>query len=119
MQVQEPELMVKAPDSNQTDELPRWDLSALFPGLDSPEFAAGFDRLLEEIDALGALFDDIGVRGASATGSSANFVANFEKASTALNDVEQRLSSMQSYLYGCVSTDSRNQLAQARFSQLQ
>lgn len=36
-----------------------------------------------------------------------------------LNEVEQQLDSMQSYLYGCVSTDSRNELAQARFSQLQ
>ena len=37
----------------------------------------------------------------------------------ALNDVSQQLESMGSYLYGCISTDSRNELAQARFSQFQ
>ena len=34
-----------APTTVETNELPRWDLSALFPSLDSPEFAEGFDRL--------------------------------------------------------------------------
>ena len=44
----------------ETNELPRWDLSALFPGLDSPEFAEGFDRLLSGIDHLVNLFDEVG-----------------------------------------------------------
>ena len=119
MQVREHARVATAPDPGGTSELPSWDLSALFPSLDSPEFAAGFDRLLDEIRALADLFDDLGIKAASPAGPSATPVAEFEKALRALNDVEQRLESMQSYLYGCVSTDSRNELAQARFSQLQ
>ena len=119
MQVREHAPVATAPDPRGTSELPSWDLSALFPSLESPEFAAGFDRLLAEIGALANLFDDLGITAASAAGSNASTVANFEKALRALNDVEQRLESMQSYLYGCVSTDSRNDLAQARYSQLQ
>ena len=46
-------------------------------------------------------------------------LADFERVLNALNDVTQRLESMGSYLYGCVSTDSRNDAAQARFSQFQ
>jgi oligoendopeptidase F len=46
-------------------------------------------------------------------------LAEFNRVLNALNDVAQRLESMGSYLYGCVSTDSRNELAQARFSQFQ
>lgn len=103
----------------ETDELPRWDLSALFPGLDSPEFAEGFDRLLSGIEDLVELFDEVGVCAASASRSEAVPLVDFERVLNALNDVSQRLESMGSYLYGCISTDSRNELAQARFSQFQ
>ena len=103
----------------ETNELPRWDLSALFPGLDSPEFAEGFDRLLSGIDHLVHLFDEVGITAASTRRSETAPVADFERVLNALNDVSQRLESMGSYLYGCISTDSRNELAQARFSQFQ
>ncbi len=119
MQVRAHSRVATAPNSSGTHELPRWDLSALFPSLDSPEFAAGFDRLLDEISVLADLFDDLGITATFQAGSGAAPVAEFEKALRALNDVEQRLESMQAYLYGCISTDSRNELAQARFSQLQ
>src|SRR5215210_1085335 len=97
----------------EINELPRWDLSALFPGLDSPEFAAGFDRLLDEIGALSRLFDDLGITAATPSPFRTTHVADFENALVALNDIEERFESMQSYLYGSVSTDSRNELAQA------
>ncbi|MCC2628589.1 MAG: hypothetical protein K0S14_2239, partial [Thermomicrobiales bacterium] len=54
-------LTVQAPIAVATDDLPRWDLSALFPGLDSPEFTEGFDRLLSGIDQLTRLFDELGI----------------------------------------------------------
>ena len=100
-------------------ELPRWDLSTLFPGLDSPEFAEGFDRLLSGIDELVDLFDEVGVSATAASRSETVPLPDFERVLNALNDVTQRLESMGSYLYGCISTDSRNDAAQARFSQFQ
>jgi pepF/M3 family oligoendopeptidase len=103
----------------ETGELPRWDLSALFPGIDSPEFAEGFDRLLSGIDRLAQLFDDVGITATSTNRSEPAPLADFERVLNALNDVSQQLDSMGSYLYGCISTDSRNELAQARFSQFQ
>jgi len=103
----------------ETNQLPRWDLSALFPGLDSPEFAEGFDRLLSGIDHLAQLFEVVGISAASTSPSETVPLADFERVLNALNDVAQRLESMGAYLYGCISTDSRNELAQARFSQFQ
>jgi pepF/M3 family oligoendopeptidase len=103
----------------ETDELPRWDLSALFPGLDSPEFAEGFDLLVSGIDDLVNLFDEIGVSSASARSSEIVPLNDFERVLNALNDVTQRLDSMGSYLYGSISTESRNEVAQVRFSQFQ
>lgn len=108
-----------APTTAETNELPRWDLSALFPSLDSPEFAEGFDRLLSGIDQLTHLFEEVEITATSTTRSGTAPVADFERVLNALNDVSQQLESMGSYLYGCISTDSRNELAQARFSQLQ
>jgi oligoendopeptidase F len=108
-----------APISVETNELPRWDLSALFPSLDSPEFAEGFDRLLSGIDQLTHLFEEVEITATSTTRSGTAPVTDFERVLNALNDVSQQLESMRSYLYGCISTDSRNELAQARFSQLQ
>ena len=58
-----------APTAVETNELPRWDLSALFPGLDSPEFAEGFDRLLSGIDHLIHLFDEVGITATSTSRS--------------------------------------------------
>ena len=103
----------------ETNELPRWDLSALFPGLDSPEFAEGFDLLVSGIDDLVNLFDEIGASSVSAGRSEILPLDDFERVLNALNDVTRRLDSMGSYLYGCISTDSRNEAAQARFSQFQ
>jgi len=102
-----------------TTELPRWDLSALFPGLDSPEFAEGFDRLLSGIDHLTRLFDEVGITATSTKRSETAPVIEFERVLNALNDVEQQFESMGSYLFGCISTDSRDDLAQAQYSQFQ
>src|SRR5829696_456184 len=103
----------------ETNELPRWDLSALFPGLESPEFVEGFNRLLSGIDHLINLFDEVGITATPASRSEIAPLADFEQVLNALNDVSRQLESMGSYLFGCISTDSRNELAQARFSQFQ
>ncbi|HKG29149.1 MAG TPA: hypothetical protein VKB01_08440, partial [Thermomicrobiales bacterium] len=99
----------------ETNELPRWDLSALFPGLESLEFVEGFNRLLSGIDHLINLFDEVGITATPASRSEIAPLADFEQVLNALNDVSQQLESMGSYLFGCISTDSRDELAQARF----
>jgi hypothetical protein len=43
------------------EPLPRWDVSRLYPGLDSPEFREAWDALVRAIDDLVALFDRHGV----------------------------------------------------------
>jgi hypothetical protein len=42
-------------------DLPRWDLSRLYPGLDSPDFKRGFAALIEAINDLEGEFDRLGV----------------------------------------------------------
>ena len=38
--------------------LPHWDLSTVYPSLDSPEFEDGFAHLTAQINALAELFDE-------------------------------------------------------------
>ncbi|MEO5953435.1 MAG: oligoendopeptidase F, partial [Chloroflexia bacterium] len=40
-----------------TSTLPRWDMTPIFPGLDSPEYKQGFQSIIAGIDNLTALFD--------------------------------------------------------------
>jgi pepF/M3 family oligoendopeptidase len=108
-----------ATPAQENRQLPRWDLTALYPALHSPEFAAGFVRLLSDFDLLAALFAELGVRGDHAATLDDGLVAAFERALSSLNSVEQQLHSTYAYVYGHVSTDSRNELAQARLSELQ
>ena len=44
-----------------TTTLPRWDMSVVYPGLDSPEFAQGMADAVANIDGLEGLFDRLGV----------------------------------------------------------
>ncbi|MDQ3695143.1 MAG: M3 family oligoendopeptidase [Chloroflexota bacterium] len=98
-------------------ELPRWDLSAAYPGLESPELAAAFAALTSQCDALERRFDAMGVSGAD-SGSQPSAV-DFEGVVNELNAVLRLFDIMESYLYGFVTTDSRNDLAQARQSELE
>ena len=41
--------------------LPQWDMTVVYPGLDSPEFAAGFAALRQGVSDLGELFDRAGI----------------------------------------------------------
>jgi hypothetical protein len=44
----------------ETDALPTWDMTVLYPGLDAPEFAEAFAALLDRIAALVRVFDEEG-----------------------------------------------------------
>lgn len=102
----------------QDAELPRWDLTALFPCLESPEFDLAFAALLEKLDGLERTFDLLGVPPAQATIEQPP-QDRVEQALQVLDTIEAAFDSMQAYVFGFIATDSRNDLAQARFSELQ
>ncbi|HEY7976307.1 MAG TPA: M3 family oligoendopeptidase, partial [Ktedonobacterales bacterium] len=100
--------------------LPHWDVSTIFPSLDSPEFNAGFADVARQVDELVATFDELGVqRPASAPTLDEATIAAVEAATTALNETLAPYRTLSSYIYSFVATDSRNTLAQARQSELQ
>ena len=44
-----------------TEALPRWDMTTVYPALESAEFAAALEAANRELDALQALFDARGI----------------------------------------------------------
>jgi pepF/M3 family oligoendopeptidase len=100
--------------------LPRWDVSTVFPSLDSPQFAAGFAAVVARVDALAALFDEIGVdRREPAPEVDDTLIAQLERVITAMNEAISEYRTLSSYIYSFVVTNSRDALAQARQSEAQ
>src|SRR5438270_10770240 len=42
--------------------LPHWDMTVVYPGLESPEFAQGFSHVVQAIDELTHLFDEYHIK---------------------------------------------------------
>jgi pepF/M3 family oligoendopeptidase len=99
--------------------LPRWDLTPVFPSLQSPEFEAEFTSALASIDNLATLFDRAGVRRRETPGIDAEWVENFETIIGELNTLRRRLSTLGSFINCFVTTDANDNDAKARQSQLE
>jgi pepF/M3 family oligoendopeptidase len=94
-------------------------MTVVYPGLDSPEFARDFGDALAAIDATVALFDQLQIDKRAAVAVDEATIAAFEQALAALNQLFERTSTLESYIYSFVATDSRDAQAQARMSEFQ
>lgn len=97
-------------------KLPHWDLSPLFPSLDSPEFQTAWTDLEQRLQALGPLLDKhaVGPRPMRPTDAAA-----FQEITTTINGMLEAFTPIRAFVSGHVDTDSTNQLAQAKLSELQ
>ncbi len=100
-------------------ELPRWDMTVIYPGLDSAEFTAGFASVVDDIAQLQALFDAEHVDRQPPTTLDADAVAAVERVITRFNTVLEQVETLGTYISTFVATDSRNDVAQARMSEFQ
>jgi len=92
--------------------LPRWDMKVVYPGLDSSEFQQGFTSVTNAIAALVELFDEqLAIVQPSKDA--------FEKVLGRYNDVIDQTHTLSCYISCFVATDSRDDLAQAKKSELQ
>src|SRR5690242_10239187 len=102
----------------QLSSLPRWDMTTIFPSLESPEFAAAFAEAREAVQALVPLFDAHDVRRADGREITAERVRAFEEVTGRLNEVLQAVQTLRSYIGAFVSTDASNDTAQSLLSEL-
>ncbi len=105
--------------SQVKNELPHWDFSTVFPGLESVEFETGFQDVVDAIADMVTLFDDNQInRVDTAVPIDDALVDLFENIINRFNAIDEHIHILQAYLYGFLTTDSRNTEAQARNSQL-
>jgi len=101
-----------------TAPLPRWDMSTAYPSLESEEFRAAFARAVDGIAELRAEFDRLGIRAADGVNVDAETVAAFDAIVPRQNALGEALRTVGAYVSAFVSTNSRDETAQARDSEL-
>ncbi len=100
--------------------LPRWDMSVVFPSLESPEFAQAFTTVIQDIQHLRLFFDLIGIKELSAPPPVDDaLVQTFETAIARYNLLLDSLRTVNAYINCFITTNSHDALAQARMSELQ
>ncbi len=99
--------------------LPHWDLSDLYPSLDSREYAAAREAYGAGVARLEALYDEHNVRGGDALDVNDTTVTAFEEALTNTNDILNELRRVNAYISSFVTTDARDDAAQAEQSGLE
>ncbi|HEX2036656.1 MAG TPA: M3 family oligoendopeptidase [Chloroflexota bacterium] len=100
-------------------KLPHWDMTPVFPSLESAEFEAAYAGVLAGIGELRQLCDRHGVRQTQEATVDEASTAAFEAVTERLNTLSESLRTVYAYLHAFVATDSRNDLAQAKVSELQ
>ena len=103
---------------SQAAALPHWDMTVVYPGLESPEFAADFSAVTGRIAALAELFGQHAIAGPGLPLDDAS-VAAFETITAEYDRVLADVRTLTAYISSFVSTDSRDSLAQSRMSELQ
>lgn len=103
--------------------MPHWDMTVIYPGLDSPAFEQGFQDAVQSIADLGALFDTHRIGGKDSAAAEEPLgdeqaVRVFETATARYNALLEEVSTLRAYIGAFVATDSRNALAQAKMSEL-
>ncbi len=99
--------------------LPHWDLSDLYPSLASREYAAAREAFGAEVVRLEALYDENEVRGGDSLDVTDKTVSAFEAAIEGTNGILNQLRTVNAYISSFVTTDARDDAAQAELSGLQ
>jgi oligoendopeptidase F len=101
------------------EQLPHWDMTVVYPNLESEEFKKGFKSALSDIDGLVELFDQHGIKKRDAEPLDEKSVTAFEAVVNHYNEVLEGIQTTNAYIMSYITTDSYNTEAQARFSTMQ
>jgi pepF/M3 family oligoendopeptidase len=96
--------------------LPTWDMTTIYPAVDSPEYADSVAALAASLPRLEALLTDAEALGHA---SGPDVTTASEKVLAEAEAIGERAFRNVAYLNGYVTVDSRDRAAQARFSELQ
>ena len=99
--------------------LPQWDMSVVFPDLQSPQFEEGYRATVAAIDELAALFDRLGIGVGDRAPRIDEATRAFDEVVPRLDAVLRQATTLYAYINAFVATDSRDVRAQAALSRLQ
>ncbi len=100
--------------------LPHWDMTPIYPGMDTQEFSDGFSNVVQNIDNLTKLFDGYHIMKLSAEPAvDQEMVQGFETVIAQYNTVLEATETLAVYIMCFVTTNSYDTLAQAKLSELQ
>lgn len=102
-----------------TTPLPRWDVTDVFPSIDSREYAAAREALGASLTRLGGLYDEHDVRGGDELPADEAHARLVDDVIVATNGVLDEVRRLFAYLSSFVSTDARDDAAQGELSALQ
>ncbi len=103
-----------------TSSLPHWDLSNVYSGLDGEDFLGDLTHAKEQLSGLESYVTKAGVeRLESPPADSGTVKTTLEDMLKQLDTLMKRMSTMQAFVYGFVTTDSYNSVAGKRLSQLE
>lgn len=102
-----------------TQSLPHWDMSVVYPNLDSTEFAQGFALITQDIANLARLFDEHHITQQPAQEVDDSIVHALETVFARYNATADNIRTIMAYISCFVNTNSRDNIAQARLSELQ
>ena len=101
-----------------TPTLPRWSVADVHESLDSRSFTDALEQAGADADRLVALFDELDVRATPAREVTPDDGAAADRILGELNRVTEHSNHLGTYVYATVSTDSRNERAQALLSEV-
>jgi pepF/M3 family oligoendopeptidase len=99
--------------------LPHWDLTTVFPSLESTEFARAFQDFHTQIEALEHTFDAQGVQAQHEVALDDQTIQGFEAIVAQYSTLLERAQVLGTYVRCLVSTNSYDNQAQAKLSELQ
>ena len=102
-----------------TQPLPHWNMSVVYPSLESPEFMQAFDECVQKIAQLNQLFDEHHIHMQDTITIDEALVRIFETVIQQYNAVLEQVRTITVYISCFVNTNSHDHLAQARMSELQ
>ncbi len=99
--------------------LPSWDMSVVYPGLDSPEFERDFRSFVRALDELEGMFDNARIDRVEQPLQPELAMQVFEAVVPPFNALNEQAWTLGAYIYSFVTTDSRDEYAQMRLSEME
>ena len=99
----------------QEDSQPRWNLTSIFPSLDSPEFNAAFEELEEQIADLQSYGEETGLTSGDVSNEPGAVASGWI---TRLNDMQRNILTLRPFVYLLTSADTYDTAAQKKLSEL-